>query len=84
MQEDNNLDMTLSQEQEDKLKKLFAIDPNKQIADFQVPSTFNQAKLQAQQIKRKANKLEKISRLLGWGVIGCIVLLVLFSLSSCT
>ena len=55
MQEDNNLDMTLSQEQEDKLKKLFAIDPNKQIADFQVPSTFNQAKLQAQQIKANNN-----------------------------
>jgi len=84
MQKDDNLDMTLSQEQEDKLKKLFAIDPNKQIADFQVPSTFNQAKLQAQQIKRKANKLEKISRLLGYGVIGCIILLIIFSLSSCT
>lgn len=47
MQEDNNLDITLSQEQEDKLKKLFAIDPNKQIADFQVPSTFNVEKITA-------------------------------------
>jgi len=83
MQEDNNLDMTLSQEQEERLQDIFKMPKDKQIATMQVSSTFNQAKLKAQLANKKINKLEKISRLLGWGVIGCIVLLIIISLSSC-
>ena len=64
MQEDNNLDVTLSEEQEKRLQDIFKISKDKQIATMQISSTFNQAKLKAQLANKNISLWAKYKRLI--------------------